>query len=371
MRLKTPSALAFSHRLNEGRKHDIDIAKMIAIFAVMLDHSQYYVGPVYASQYFMVFRILLFGFYLQIFFVTVGLVDREDYLTGTQSWKQFLQKLFTSLLVPYLVWSLILGTRTDIGFIKGLLWGTQTSLSTAGTDSILWFLPVLFFSRIIYRAVMKLMFRFVHKQSVPFLLAAALILAASGSFLADGGKNTVIWGLDIALVCASLILIGRLLTPTLEWLRRQKWQKKLLLLAGLGVLTIITSFLNMPFDVNDTGLVIYRFSVWMAHSCFGANWFLFLVNSAISCLAVLTASMLLEKCTFLAYWGQYTLGFMLIHIKMYPLVANVLLLIPGFSSISSIPMAVIVTAAVTVSCIPVIAFIDHFIPELLGKKRLS
>lgn len=354
-------------RLSKNRISYIDIAKMIAIFAVMFDHSQYYVPQIQISCDFNIFRIWLFSFFLQIFFFVVGVVDKEITTKKVVSWKRYLYKLFVSVLVPYILWSFILTTKYGTSFLGGVLWGTQTSLAEAGVDSILWFFPVFFTAKLLYRIVIRSMYRLRNEKSNLFILAVTIILALCGFTLAGNGQNRVIWGLDIAMIGASLSMLGQLSVPVVEWIRCRAWYTKLLLLLVLLPISVVVSYLNMPFGVSNDGSIVYYSTVWMAHSLFGKSILLFLLSSVVSCIMIMLVAMLLENCNFIAKMGRHTLGFMMLHGKMYPIVASILASISGIATMNGCILALIATCMVSVLCLPVIAFIAKFTPSLEGK----
>lgn len=348
---------------SSDRVRYVDISKLIAILAIVFDHSQYYFPAIQYSASFNVIRVWLFSFFLQIFFVTAGIVDREDYLHNPLTWRACIKKWFTAILIPYFLWACILGTNLNVNFLKGILWGTQTSLSAIGVDSILWFFPVLFWTRLIYRLVMRTVFWIRGKKSVWLRLTACAMLTVLGSFLSDNGSNTIIWGLDIACVSAVLMLLGGLAVPSIEWLRHQKTNVKALILLVMLILSVVLAYVNMPIYVNDQGMVVYRASVWMAHGYFGVNIILFLASSIVSCAVILLLSMFLENCEKLAQLGQYTMGFMMTHGIGFRITSAIL----DFQNIPRILLAAIATIVTVLICVPMVLFIKHFVPVLMGK----
>lgn len=359
------SASSESERtLSKGRVGYVDIAKFLAILAVIYDHAQYYYPGLQHSNSYILLRVFVFSFYLQAFFFVTGIVDRENH-GEPESWGKFLQKQFFSILIPYVAWAAILSASWNGSFVKGLLWGTQTSLS-AGTDSILWFLPVLFWARIIYRGCMQAMYRVLGKESPVVLIAGALILGFAGWMLSGNGSNKVIWGLDIALMSAALMLLGRCLKPAMERLRSAALKWKLLTALVSLVLAVALAYANVPMTQDAAGILVFRKAVWMAHGYFGLHWLLFLASSTVSCVFVLTVAMLLEGSELLIRLGQNTLGFMLVHGRLYPLA--VALIRPLLGGLPAVCSGVLLAGVNGILCIPVVWFINRFAPALLGKR---
>lgn len=354
--------------LNDKRLGYIDIAKMIAIFAVMFEHSQYYVPGVQQDKAFLIFRIWVFGFFFQTFFFSAGIVDKQ---VGKDSWKTFLSKLVSGIFVPYIAWCFIWGTHFDASFLKGIFWGTQTSIAGAGTDGLLWFFPVLIVARILYKACCTIMIRVLHKRSVFFLLASAIVLGAVGWSLADGGENRIWFGGDIAMVAAALMLVGQVLVGVVECLREGKWTVKLAALVICLIISVVSCYTNMPYYIDEAGIFGYKEVVIMAQGYFGWNGMLFMISSVSTCMVILIVAMYLEKILpSMARWGQYSMGFMLMHGKLFPLAVTILTGLIGINTqISPFLFALISTFIVTVLCMPIIVAVNKFLPQLLGKAK--
>lgn len=340
----------------------VDIAKLIAILAVIYDHSQYYVTGFQHSNSFVLSRGFVFSFYLQIFFLAVGLIHRGE-RAQNESWVTFLKKQFFSIVIPYVSWAAILSGSWNGSFVKGVLWGTQTSLS-AGTDSILWFLPALFWAKVIDRLTMQLIHRFIHNESPVVLAAFGLILGGCGALLAADGSNAMIWGIDIALMGAALIFLGRLLKPLLERIRQMPLKGKLSVAAIALVASLILAYANLSYAENAQGIYYLTKAVWMAHGYFGVHWILFLISSAVSGVFIMTVAMLLEPVEILSRLGRNTLGYMLVHGRLYPLAAWVVTPMLGF--FPAIVVAVLVSVVNLALCVPTVAFVARFAPALLG-----
>ena len=215
-----------------------------------------------------------------------------------------------------------MGTRIDASSLQCIIWGTQTSLSQSGTDSVMWFLPVLFCSKACYQLIVDFMFGCVKRVSRVFMLLLAVCLAFTAVYLGKAFDNQIMWGLDIGLMGTALIIAGHLLRDLAESIRKMNVSKQILVFVMCLTGSIFFSYANMPFYVDERGEVIYRAAVWMAHSQYGDSCLLYLASSLFSCVWVLVISSWLERFSLLAILGQHTFALMAVHGKVYEFVAS-------------------------------------------------
>ena len=125
------------------RLTQIDTAKFIAIFLVIVSHSSMTstISP------------LLFAFHVQLFFICYGYVYKDKGL----SFKQFIDPvngggkiLIIRLLFPFFLLCLIFGPPLSIPTLIRLIYGR-----TAGMEGTahLWFLPCFFLSAILFQVI--------------------------------------------------------------------------------------------------------------------------------------------------------------------------------------------------------------------------
>ena len=336
----------------------IDIAKLIAITGVIFDHSQYYVG---VSQSFMVLRIWIFTFFLSTFFFVPGIVSKERPLTRAKDWWRFISDTFRSIMVPYYIWGFILSGTPGLGLARSLIIGTQSSLQLY-TDSILWFMPVLFTSKVFYQCAIQLTNGLLRRFAILGKTILSFLFLAAGVTLGKVFQNSIPLGADIGLVGCSLMLMGSVLKGVLMWLHNEDALIKSIVLVILLAASVMTGYLNTPYTITEDGQVVYTASVWMARGMYGRNGILFMLSST------LALSMLLERLRFLSLFGQHTMGIMCIHNKLLYYSAAVCSTIPLLNGRTDIVCQLLLTLITLLLCVPGCFLIAHFAPWLEGRK---
>lgn len=127
----------------------LDIAKGIGILLVVIAHI-YAFNPVIRDRLSVVW---IYSFHMPLFFIITGMLLK--YKGTDESIKDFLIKRVKSLIIPYIIFSIVtVGTLKIVGEanIKQMLINT---LLCIGVD-VLWFLPALMFSEIIFYILKKL-----------------------------------------------------------------------------------------------------------------------------------------------------------------------------------------------------------------------
>lgn len=306
-------------KINDRKKY-IDIAKLIAVSMVLLDHVQY--NGINVGPKFMTGRVIWIAFFLPVFYFSAGLTTNFN----RDSFGVFIKKRFHSILVPYFIWCFILKVSgsIDLNFVKGVLLGTKDSLTDAGVNSVLWFMPSFFVASIIAYLCVKLTDLLSTKlkiNKIAVSLVEIVALAGIDRVLNSQFKQYLYFGLSSAFHGAGLILFGVLLKPLFDKLYEKKALTKLGVFAVAVAVGVPLAFVNMPV-VNTDGLVGYQYAIWMANGDVGRNIALYFVVTVLMSSSIFVLSMLLEKISVLAYFGQRSMMLMTLHIYSHLIVGK-------------------------------------------------
>ncbi|MCD8208851.1 MAG: acyltransferase family protein [Bacteroidales bacterium] len=274
----------------------IDIAKGICIFAVMFGH----IGVDEVNY-------VVYSFHLTVFFILSGYTARQEDLS-----KDYLNKKFRSLMVPYFVTCLCVTLMDVINQI--LYWqdasvsgifsvvyndivrsfmasGLNTNLGSTtvnGYIGAIWFLPALFFALIMTQLLLK----YIKKPLVRFAISLALMVAAILS-------SEFIWlpfSVQSAACGVFFILFGYELKQHADRFERFNWKHCLICLAVF----LVCVFLRRSTIVFATAST--------------DDLLLGLIASICSSLVILYVARHLGKCRPLAWVGRNSLLFLCVHL---------------------------------------------------------
>ena len=216
---------------NTNRVLWIDWCKGIGILLVLLGHTL-------RTDLSLVY---IYGFHMPLFFFLSGLVCNEKKF----NWNTFLRSRFNTLIIPYVVfylltwlyWLLVERSFRPIELewwepLLGMLYGAQWH-GLMDHNGILWFLPCLFMTEVLFYAVSRL-----ERLWIQFVVVA--LLAVIGLMI----KSNFPWCLNIAMVTLQFFWAGNLCRePLLKKgvQNRISWQGLL-----LGVLLVFLYVLLSP-----------------------------------------------------------------------------------------------------------------------------
>ena len=180
----------------------IDWCKGIGILLVLLGHTL-------RTDLSLVF---IYGFHMPLFFFLSGLVCNEK----KYNWSGFLKSRFNTLIIPYVVlylltwlyWLFVERSFRPIDLqwwqpLIGMFYGAQWH-GFMDHNGILWFLPCLFITEVLFFALSHLVEKW--KQAI-----AVVALAAGGLMI----KTNLPWCLNIAMVALQFFWLGNLGRDTL------------------------------------------------------------------------------------------------------------------------------------------------------------
>ena len=210
---KRKSTAVITSSMSESRIEYWDMAKGIAIMAMILGHIQI---PGYL-------RTIIFSFHMPLFMIVNG------YFIKNYNVKRTLMRSMRTLLVPYAIVCLLsAGIYTYIGSegigasamflqkIKAMIGGMSkisTRFLTFDSVWVVWFVCCLFLARNIYVILMKLLERY--RRICPWVILSLAFLG----YLMGKYYAFMPWSLDVALVALIFIGVG-------NWMRKvELWEK--------------------------------------------------------------------------------------------------------------------------------------------------
>ncbi|MCH3942539.1 MAG: acyltransferase family protein [Atopobiaceae bacterium] len=339
----------------------IDVAKLIGILLVIADHSDNIfktpaVRAIAAKPWFC-------SFHMPLFFVLYGLVatfkpwrNRQDVIDWT--WKRY-----CSMLVPYILWSLIDASTINKSLLLSVLWGTNGSLEAGGTNSILWFLPAMFSAALVSQLCVTASQAFCENADSflrrdILLIVMQLIVGGLLGKLSETLFQTcgIPFGFDIGCVGAAFITAGRVVRPLVSKLEKKKYPTQALVALVCFSITFPLTSVNLP--VGQKVLV-------MATAKYGRSLFLYFSSAVISSVGVASLSMVFEKAHLLAWLGRGSLVMMASHQRVLSYFAKWCAnTFPGEPAPTLAMISVLVCALVLV---PIVCLCRGFLPVLNGE----
>ena len=298
---------------------------------------------------------------MPLFFIAYGLALPIKEGEKGRTFKDFVKKRFKGLMIPYLLWCLIYSKNLGIAFFKGVLYGTNQSLGAAETNQVLWFLPVMFLAAIFYFLINKTAQRF-EKFKNPFIICCAVISGIISVLLKKFPLNFgLVFGIDIAFTGTVFMVTGSYLRKLSDIMIRHR---KLLLMPIALILAVCGAFfakINVP---NDSWVSI------MALGIYGKSYPLYILSAGISTFALTLFSIVCEKIRIFSWLGANSLVIMAVHYIIFPFTVKLsLYLTSGGGVAKNITLPLINSLFTLVICIPIILFINNFVPALNGKDK--
>lgn len=334
----------------------VDVAKALAIFTVVLGHVNQSTTPGREWLYIDV----CYAFHMPLFFMMGGffLKPRNEY--SLAGWGKFLVKNFLALMVPYALWTVIYMPFSYTNIFKAA-YGSWSMLFSIGTQTALWFLPVMCLARIVCEGVFNLS-RALRCDPRIGALAVLPVLFAAGFLLphhTGDGEIGNLWGYDIALVAAAFLLIGFLVRPFCDRLAaaRPLW--------AFIILPVALGLFVLGFRAERPLLAFGHHAALMCKAVYGP-WTWFLANALTGSVVVLALAVLLGRVSFLrrplAAVGAGTMGIYLLHKNIFPELKT----LTGFTGDTLGEALVLATLAFAFSLL-ILHLIGKTAPMLIGK----
>ena len=335
----------------------IDYAKFIGIFLLLIEHTGNFID-ISGNASYIYLKKWICSFHMPIFFIVYGYVSGLKVLE-LKDWKEYILKQIKSLLVPYLLWAMVYSNNYGANFFLGIAYGTNASLGYAQTNQVLWFLPTMFISTLLYQLVLNFLKRAKNNIVLIILVITIGIFVASISTKVQGLRLP--FGIDISFLGLSFMLIGNfLIKPTMKYIETLNKIKAgwiLIFMCSL-IIGIFISIYNAP--VNKT----YWVTV-MAVGEYGKNVVLFFDGAIINSIAILLICNHIKN-NVLLYLGQHTLIIMGVHYILFPFTLHITVEI--LRNINySVLIAILNSLFTIILCIPISYLVDKFCPCLNGK----
>ena len=310
----------------------IDYSKGIAIFFVIFGH-------VYCGNN--IITTWICSFHVPLFFIISGFLLK---LNKNKDIKSVILKKFKSLMVPYILFSIIniLGYYLINGLpYIGLRENIFNTITLFGVGA-LWFLPALFISETLFlfekNNISKNKYKALFYITIVFIIAIFI-------FVSKGNYNSVIGKLTIVLVRSMVALffinIGYYLYKVINKINFKIYQ--ILILAAIS---IILSTLNGYVDlwgVQFNNLPLYVF------------------NSIIGSLLIIAITKKINHSKVLKFLGQNTLIIMATHQLILQAILK--------SSLIKYLNNIMIIFIILLLEYPLIKIINKYLPFMLGKKR--
>ena len=335
----------------------IDLMKAIGIFAIVFGHT---ITKGSVSHYFSSFHVPLFFFLSGFVFTTKG-----------KKYPSFLLKKAKTLLIPYVVFSLVgiavyavlgefvkdaLSESRTVGGLKDQLW--EFCLGYCDTNAPVWFLPCIFVSCNLAYPISKGLDRIESPRTKALLLTLIGCLSILWNVL-----NAYIFDLyqlpykfETVLTLLFFFFFGYALREfgIMERLSSLRNAAKLPLTAALLILGGVLAMFNDKV------------------TCLGAysgNMFLFYPSAICTIVGLALLCSWIKRCPLLEYIGQHTIAIMVMH--KFPVILFQVV-IPVTSTLiarNSFLVGTGVTLICIALCLVAELLIDRICPILLGKSR--
>lgn len=201
-----------SARESNTRIEYLDLAKAIGIILVIAGH-------VVSSD--TIVKRVIYSFHMPLFFLLSGMLLKVRAEYSRETWIQLITKKGRGLLIPFVLWGLIYSSFS-FKHTALLLYGTRETLIAAESLTSLWFLPVMFLAFLLCEGILQIVSR-MKKPRIGIVVGIA-VLAAIGFVCPHQKTYGDPWGIDIAFIAASFMLIGMLVRAGIEKISNFKYQ---------------------------------------------------------------------------------------------------------------------------------------------------
>lgn len=339
------------------RPNYIDMAKVLAIYAVILGHFAYYTGIPFSPNT-GVTRVTHFVtlFHMPFFFIVTGVVSSFK----ATSLANFTKRHVKTLLVPYILFSLILGGAwTALNFFQtgdfrlfgklllGIVSGSDFRGCSVKWAGPMWFVYALFFIKLIIACGFTL-------KNKNLRVIYFGVLLASGCVILYSSRNPLPFRIDSILVGFIFVLIGfggkRVILKIMD-------SKKLAIIAVCISASIIALFECFYIDSSiSQGLSINA-------NYYGTVPILFLLSGVSGTILILGLSRLFfVKRTIILTMSNGLLVYLAMHWVLYFGLSR-------FYCSSSVWVMFAMAFLVFVLCYPIVLFVTRFFPVLLGYRK--
>ncbi|MBQ9229380.1 MAG: acyltransferase family protein [Eubacterium sp.] len=297
----------------DGRIEYIDLARGIAIVAVLFGHISLIKDSPFQDNYSMV-QSVIYSFHVPLFFFISGLC----FSNRTVNFSEFLLKKLRAFGIPYITFSFlwyIYELATAI-----IIYHKQMTVQFLAGKALkyilqirylpLWFLTCLFIVELLFYWILR-----ISKEKKLLMLAMTVGFFAVGIVYRLHVGKDLIWNADLSLLLLPFTVVGFLLkSANLKSLRRERLLFAAILLFVIGQLT---NYFNTKYFSPHYVDIMYN--------CYG-SFVLFYLSSFLGIASVMLFSIFFEnKGSILKYLGQNTLMIFALHQIIFRVCESVLL----------------------------------------------
>lgn len=286
---------------SKERLNTLDIAKGIGIIFVVFAHINYtpeLLTPIYS-------------FHMPLFFILAGVVFNKEKF---HSFGSFLARRWKTMIQPYLFFSVLsivyvfaserlFDAAKDLArgeYIEAFVQIFLAQGSAPVLDTPLWFVPCLF--------AVEIMYFFLADLRLKVRIPVCILLTTVGWILESGlleFDNTLLpWSLDSALFAICFYATGNIVSPyvfkTIKNIKEHPKKSTICLCIFLIAILIWTP------------LMIANGKITLGSKILN-NGFLLYLTGVLGTMAVLSISILADKCRFLTFLGKNTFCIMSVH----------------------------------------------------------
>ncbi len=334
----------------------IDYAKALGVFLVIMGHT--YKGYTFIAW--------IYSFHMPLFFFLSGITLRIE----ETSCKEFLRKRVKSLLIPYILYSMV---YIMMEIVKGILNGNidgaikyflRDAFWIRGEQATigLWFLPLLF----LVEALLMILCKGIRKKSLRAI--TVVFITAIGFLYAYKIGKALPWGLDAAFVVIFFLYAGYVFKQTCLSAWSNGKQKNILkyVVIGIGLLfiNILSNNYNIKLIGNNADMYSLRYG----------NAILYLVSalSGIGFISVILGGIFKNiKSKFWRFMGRNTLHIYCLHGLALMFVRKVLNLyvITEENSLRVIGIDIVLSVCTFLLCFVVIWSVKYIGNIILSKAK--
>ena len=324
----------------------IDAMRAVAIVMVLLSHYDGGRLSVFANRS-----------CVQMFFFISGIFA----FGGRYTLPQYVKKQAQSLLVPYGIFAAVniafyfvfnpsTPAKELLAYGVNFVFARRNEVMVAA----MWFLPCLFFTSIVYKAIVVLLKK--QRYIVP------LCFAVSAVFKLWFEAPVYVFSINQGFKYLIYIALGGLIAPYFKRIKKA-WKRLPQSYRNVGMVLFAVDCVYI-LRLYIKGYVFWPQAIW-------ALSLVYFINVVMCIVFVLVLAMLLEKIKPVVWIGQNTLGFCCLE-NINRALLNTAMSVVGFGFVpdSEIKAFVHVAGAMCIGC-AVIWIINRFCPQILGKKKIK
>lgn len=282
----------------------LDYAKGFAILLVVLGH-------IYSNNE---VRTWLYSFHMPIFFIISGCLCR--YSNNKRNFKEFTYSKIRTLLLPYIVFSIIYITFKFIlsGSTNALMWDYIYVFTMYGVGPC-WFLPALFMAETIFYLLSKVI-----KKDIS-LLVASIFIFSIGLFISNTDYNLIMFVIDRSLFALFFYMVGYCSFEIIS-----KINLNYLLIAILVIGNAILSHINGNIDLwslKFNNIILYvlcsiigSFSILFLLKKFNSNKLMYIGKNSLIIMATHDIIIMILKKFIDINFNDYFIGFLIFILVM-------------------------------------------------------